>query len=82
MQTLAMSDARRWCVVAIMTLAIGSVSTADAFAAADRRTRPPRPGDHWASCSEARAAGTSPIYRGEPGCSRKLDRDNDGIACE
>jgi len=29
-----------------------------------------------------RAAGAAPIRRGEPGYSAKLDRDNDGIACD
>jgi len=37
---------------------------------------------HYANCSEARAAGVAPIYRGEPGYRSGLDRDNDGIACE
>lgn len=36
----------------------------------------------YANCSEARAAGAAPIYAGEPGYARKLDRDGDGIACE
>ncbi len=30
----------------------------------------------------ARAAGTAPIYRGEPGYRDGLDGDSDGIACE
>ena len=34
------------------------------------------------SCKEARAAGYSNMKRGEPGYSKNLDRDNDGIACE
>ncbi|MEU3775551.1 excalibur calcium-binding domain-containing protein [Streptomyces sp. NPDC032472] len=34
------------------------------------------------SCAEARAAGAAPMRRGEPGYSRSLDRDNDGIACD
>lgn len=33
-------------------------------------------------CSEARAAGAAPIYRGQPGYASHLDRDGDGIACE
>ena len=37
---------------------------------------------YYQNCSAARAAGAAPILRGEPGYSRKLDRDNDGIACE
>lgn len=37
---------------------------------------------YYANCTEARAAGAAPIYRGEPGYARKLDRDGDGIACD
>ncbi|WP_231494337.1 excalibur calcium-binding domain-containing protein [Arthrobacter sp. 9MFCol3.1] len=29
-----------------------------------------------------RQAGAAPIYAGQPGYSRKLDRDGDGVACE
>ena len=39
-------------------------------------------GTYYKNCAEARAAGAAPIYRGEPGYREKLDRDNDGIACE
>lgn len=37
---------------------------------------------YYKNCSQARAAGAAPIYRGEPGYRPALDRDNDGIACE
>ncbi|MFM1723583.1 excalibur calcium-binding domain-containing protein [Rhodococcus sp. PAM 2766] len=37
---------------------------------------------HYANCAAARAAGAAPIYAGQPGYSSKLDRDNDGVACE
>ena len=37
---------------------------------------------YYQNCSAARAAGAAPIRRGEPGYAPKLDRDNDGIACE
>ncbi|WP_281868367.1 thermonuclease family protein [Brevibacillus parabrevis] len=37
---------------------------------------------YYANCSEAKAAGAAPLYRGEPGYRAKLDRDNDGVACE
>ncbi|TVT25509.1 excalibur calcium-binding domain-containing protein [Amycolatopsis acidiphila] len=37
---------------------------------------------YYANCTEVRAAHAAPIHRGEPGYSRKLDRDGDGIACE
>jgi len=34
------------------------------------------------NCAEAREAGVTPLFEGEPGYSKKLDRDGDGIACE
>lgn len=37
---------------------------------------------YYANCSAARAAGAAPVYAGDPGYSRKLDRDGDGIGCE
>lgn len=39
-------------------------------------------GASYRNCSEARAAGAAPIYRGQPGYAPHLDRDGDGIACE
>ncbi|MDE8650122.1 excalibur calcium-binding domain-containing protein [Novosphingobium album (ex Liu et al. 2023)] len=46
------------------------------------RAREPQAGDHWPGCDDARAAGTAPIYRGEPGYSPGMDGDDDGVACE
>lgn len=46
------------------------------------RERAPQDGDYWRGCDDARAAGTAPIYRGEPGYREGMDGDNDGIACE
>ncbi len=37
---------------------------------------------YYKSCTEARAAGVTPIYRGQPGYGTHLDRDGDGVACE
>ncbi|WP_052452935.1 thermonuclease family protein [Paenibacillus polymyxa] len=37
---------------------------------------------YYKNCSAVRAAGADPIYEGEPGYSRKLDRDGDGVGCE
>lgn len=37
---------------------------------------------YYANCSEVRAAGKAPLYRGQPGYRSGLDRDADGIACE
>jgi len=36
----------------------------------------------YKNCTEAREAGVTPLFKGEPGYSKKLDRDGDGIACE
>jgi len=36
----------------------------------------------FGSCAQARAAGAAPVRRGDPGYSRRLDRDGDGVGCE
>ena len=36
----------------------------------------------FANCAQARKANAAPIHRGDPGYSRKLDRNGDGTACE
>ncbi|WP_240675087.1 GmrSD restriction endonuclease domain-containing protein [Cellulomonas endophytica] len=36
----------------------------------------------YANCDAVRAAGAAPLYAGQPGYSTKLDRDQDGVACE
>lgn len=49
------------------------------------RAAPSRPAssERWfANCTEARAAGVTPIRRGEPGYAPHLDGDGDGTACE
>ena len=37
---------------------------------------------YYPNCAAARAAGVTPIYRGQPGYGTHLDRDGDGKACE
>ena len=37
---------------------------------------------YYKNCSEARAAGVTPLYEGVPGYAPHLDRDHDGVACE
>ena len=37
---------------------------------------------YYANCAAARAAGAAPLYQGQPGYRSKLDRDEDGVACE
>jgi hypothetical protein len=53
-----------------------------AVAAGIKRQRAPQPNDYWGGCNAARAAGTAPIYRGEPGYRPEMDGDGDGLACE
>ncbi|MDH7975529.1 excalibur calcium-binding domain-containing protein [Sphingomonas sp. AR_OL41] len=53
-----------------------------AVAAGISRAREPQIGDYWRGCDDARAAGTAPIYAGEPGYREAMDGDSDGIACE
>lgn len=43
----------------------------------------PSSGDvYYKNCTEVRNAGAAPLLRGQPGYSKHLDRDNDGVACE
>lgn len=37
---------------------------------------------YYPNCAAARAAGAAPVRVGDPGYSRKLDRDGDGVGCE
>ncbi|WP_336979712.1 excalibur calcium-binding domain-containing protein [Altererythrobacter fulvus] len=37
---------------------------------------------YYPNCSAARAAGAAPVYRGDPGYGKHLDRDGDGKGCE
>ncbi|WP_212998113.1 excalibur calcium-binding domain-containing protein [Winogradskya consettensis] len=46
------------------------------------KTKKPTAEVYYANCAAVRAAGADPIYAGDPGYSRKLDRDGDGVACE
>ncbi|WP_233575360.1 DUF1524 domain-containing protein [Cellulomonas sp. PhB150] len=48
-------------------------------------TKKPAPRDAdvtYANCAAAWAAGAAPVHEGDPGYSRKLDRDGDGVGCE
>lgn len=37
---------------------------------------------YYANCTEAKKAGVTPLYQGQPGYRSALDSDHDGIACE
>jgi Excalibur calcium-binding domain len=61
-----------------------ALSAASEFAASlgiSRRSTP-QSGDYWSGCDDARIAGVTPLYRGEPGYRPEMDGDDDGIACE
>ncbi|MFE5792144.1 excalibur calcium-binding domain-containing protein [Streptomyces sp. NPDC056503] len=45
-------------------------------------TAEPEPEAYYANCDAVRAAGAAPIHAGDPGYSRRLDRDGDGVGCE
>lgn len=45
-------------------------------------TTPTRADPPYGSCKEAHADGAYNIKKGDPGYRPKLDRDNDGVACE
>lgn len=47
-----------------------------------KATKPAAPSVYYENCDAARAAGTAPVRRGDPGYAAHLDRDNDGIGCE
>ncbi|MEH6702313.1 DUF1294 domain-containing protein [Parasphingorhabdus sp.] len=42
----------------------------------------PQSSAYYRNCDAARSAGVAPLRRGDPGYRSRLDRDNDGIACE
>jgi micrococcal nuclease len=52
------------------------------YVAPVRQPEPVQDDVYFANCSAARAAGAAPISVGEPGYRSRLDRDNDGVACE
>jgi hypothetical protein len=83
-RTIARSARRRWrwtFVVAIAAgiIGLGAVVAVPRLLGSDGA---PSIDVFYENCTEARAAGPTPIRRGEPGYRPALDRDNDGLACE
>ncbi|MEK5070554.1 excalibur calcium-binding domain-containing protein [Sporosarcina sp. FSL K6-1508] len=37
---------------------------------------------YYKNCTAVRDAGADPVYRGDPGYAKHLDRDGDGVGCE
>jgi hypothetical protein len=50
--------------------------------AGQSKSPPSNGGVYYPNCTAARGAGAAPIYRGQPGYGKHLDRDGDGKACE
>ena len=68
---------------AVANLFMGSEQPAEPARIAEPATpSAPASGSSFPNCKSARAAGYSRMRRGEPGYSAKLDRDDDGVACE
>jgi micrococcal nuclease len=63
-------------------LAVGTPKPAPKPHPAVAAPAPAVSGASYANCTAARAAGVTPLHRGQPGYSAKLDRDGDGVACE
>ena len=55
---------------------------ADLSPATDSTPVTPPSDVYYANCTEARAAGVTPLHVGDPGYRAGLDRDHDGVACE
>ena len=78
----ALADAAAAKKAQAVAMASAKAEAAAAAAAAAPPPAPPAASVYYENCTAARAAGVTPIYRGQPGYASKLDRDNDGIACE
>lgn len=50
--------------------------------AAPQAAAPAPANSYYANCTAARNAGAAPVYAGQPGYGRHLDRDGDGVGCE
>ncbi len=69
-------------VTQVGTYVAPTYSPPQVYTAPDPEPQPAPPTVYYRNCAAARAAGAAPVYRGQPGYGRHLDRDNDGIGCE
>ena len=73
-------------VTVVQTKRVSTTKTVRVAAAAEPAPfvdKPDAPPDvYYDNCTEARDAGVTPLYRGDPGYASHLDRDKDGVACE
>lgn len=64
------------------TVALPKRATVKTGSSSSSGSKKPSKSVYYKNCTAARNAGVTPIYIGEPGYGRHLDRDGDGIACE
>lgn len=64
------------------TMALPKRATVKTGSTPSSGSKKPSKNVYYKNCTAARNAGVTPIYKGEPGYGRHLDRDGDGIACE
>ena len=77
----------RYSALWLAAVALGLASSAGVFQGTTKRLlemggQSHRAVVYYRRCADARAAGAAPIYVGQPGYRKELDRDRDGIACE
>lgn len=81
-KTKAAAKAKADAAAATKKKAAASAKTKAAAKAKAAAKPKPLANVYFANCDAVRAAGADPIYAGQPGYSRKLDRDGDGVGCE
>jgi hypothetical protein len=64
------------------TVHSGAIAGADIREVTAPEPQPSETSPDYENCDEARAAGDTPLYVGDPGYAPHLDRDGDGVACE
>lgn len=57
------------------------VASSGSGAPATQTSAPAAAATQYANCDAVRKAGAAPLHSGDPGYSRALDRDGDGVAC-
>jgi hypothetical protein len=71
-----------WWLAGGAVIVAGGVGVGFAMSGGSDTTPQKFNGVYYESCDDARAAGPTPLYTGDPGYRPGLDRDGDGVACE
>jgi hypothetical protein len=74
-------------LLATVSLTPPTVSPSSSPTLTSQRAELPTPSEtvsavSYHNCAQVRSAGKAPLYRGDPGYSRKLDKNGDGVACD